>query len=221
MFFKYYWLVLIFYFLFISGSISEIYAQSETEVSIFRNVNNYNSNTFDYIFSFTNNSLGYITFGTPAIIYTGGLINKSNYDKNSALLVVTSNLSTGILTFFLKEIFQRDRPFAKLDDVRVLGDSLSPHKSFPSGHAALSFSLATMLSIRYKSPFLVIPVFLYALLTTYGRIYSGVHFPTDVISGSLLGVSIAFLTDYLFRMNIKTDELRQNLPFISVNIPIN
>jgi undecaprenyl-diphosphatase len=79
----------------------------------------------------------------------------------------------------------RHRPFET-----QLGPRSSTH-SFPSGHAATSFACATVLSAyapRYRVPF-----FALATLIALSRIYNGMHYPTDVLAGAVLGVLTALL----------------------------
>jgi len=64
--------------------------------------------------------------------------------------------------------------------------------SFPSGHAAQAFAVATMLSLRYR-PVVSLPAFLWAGLVAYGRIYVGVHYPSDVLGGMAVGALLSAL----------------------------
>jgi undecaprenyl-diphosphatase len=84
-----------------------------------------------------------------------------------------------------KLIVQRHRPFET-----QLGPPSNTH-SFPSGHTATSFAAATVLS--FYAPRWRVPFFLLATLIGISRIYNGMHYPTDVLAGALLGVLTALL----------------------------
>jgi undecaprenyl-diphosphatase len=84
-----------------------------------------------------------------------------------------------------KLIVQRHRPFET-----QIGPPSSTH-SFPSGHTATSFACATVLSAFV--PRLRVPFFLLAALIGISRVYNGMHYPTDVVAGALLGVLTALL----------------------------
>ncbi len=90
----------------------------------------------------------------------------------------------------LKNIFERPRPFTELSGVRLLvgkGRSFS----FPSNHAATSFAIMTVFwyFFRYKSVRII--SLLIAIIIGISRMYIGVHYPSDVIGGALLGVSVS------------------------------
>jgi undecaprenyl-diphosphatase len=100
------------------------------------------------------------------------------------------------VVYGLKFLVKRERPLFFLEMASKLskgpGEILDP--SFPSAHAAFSFMMATLLSLwfpRYWIIFFVIAVFI-----SWTRIYLGVHYPTDVIVGALLGYGITRI--YIF-----------------------
>jgi len=105
----------------------------------------------------------------------------------------------------LKFLVQRQRPLFFLEVASKLskgpGEILDP--SFPSGHAAFSFMMATLLALwfpRYRFIFFIVAGFV-----GWTRIYLGLHYPTDVIAGSLLGYGITKLfLHWVAGLNIKT-----------------
>src|SRR5712691_2846840 len=88
----------------------------------------------------------------------------------------------------LKEVFDVERPSQRYASPRTLVGA--PHDaSFPSGHAAMSFSAATILTtyVPRAAPLW----FLLALAIGFSRIYVGVHYPLDIVGGAVLGVLVA------------------------------
>lgn len=85
----------------------------------------------------------------------------------------------------VKILVKRDRPFEVLGDVEFV---LPPPDrfSFPSGHTAGAFVLAIIISTFF--PVMTIPLFLWAGAVGISRIYIGVHYPSDVLAGVLLGI---------------------------------
>jgi len=94
-----------------------------------------------------------------------------------------------VIQKLIKHKVKRQRPGASVKGIRFL---VSPPDqfSFPSGHTAGAFIMGVL--TLYFFPFLTIPVFMWAGLMGFSRIYNGVHFPTDVFAGALLGIVSAF-----------------------------
>ena len=93
----------------------------------------------------------------------------------------------GILIQVIKHLIGRPRPKV-LDAVGfTLGPSFAAgFDSFPSGHAASAFAFASSLTVFY--PGMRYPLYIYAALVSFSRIYVGAHFPSDVFAGIVLGL---------------------------------
>lgn len=99
-----------------------------------------------------------------------------------------------------KRILGRQRPYKVLNDINTFGIDMKDY-SFPSGHTTASFCMATIISINY--PQLLTFAVLFAFLIGISRIYLGVHFPSDVLAGSMLGVVSAFIVHYYFQWAVQ------------------
>lgn len=97
----------------------------------------------------------------------------------------------GLLIYkLIKRLTERLRPFVKSGDI-MLGTAPLDQYSFPSGHTlhAVSFSL---IAIHYL-PFLGWVLLPFAFLIAMSRVVLGLHYPTDVLAGAIIGLGLAVL----------------------------
>src|SRR6266404_1326903 len=104
------------------------------------------------------------------------------------MLVLIVALGDGLVCLTIKEVVGRQRPFLVLPDVHLLVGQ-SNTGSMPASHAANWFA-ATMVAFVYyrRSVWFMLPV---AGLVSFSRMYNGVHFPSDVLAGAVLGAGYA------------------------------
>ena len=117
----------------------------------------------------------------------------------SLLLVVTDQT-----TNLFKVTFQRLRP-CNNPDINTIIRLVKPSNSFSffSGHAANSMATMTFLFLilkkQYRYAFLI---FLFPLIFAYSRIYLGLHYPLDILTGYLFGATFGFVTYKLYQIYI-------------------
>ena len=114
-------------------------------------------------------------------------------DRTTALRAVSEALPVlwaTMLTvnFPLKQIFRRRRPFIAFVRARVLGPKPKDF-SFPSGHTAAAFAGALLFGAHL--PILAPLFYAIAVVVGFSRIYLGVHYPSDVFIGAIVGSSLA------------------------------
>ncbi|MBP6925809.1 MAG: phosphatase PAP2 family protein [Candidatus Pacebacteria bacterium] len=100
------------------------------------------------------------------------------------ILVTSSVFSAWVVVVLLKSIFAVARPYMYLDNVQLLF-TYGGYDSLPSGHAAFFGALAVAVYFHHK--YLSLVLALSALFISIARIMSGVHLPSEIIAGFLLG----------------------------------
>ncbi len=118
--------------------------------------------------------------------FKGGMRGKILVLGLILLIVVTDQTGFRIL----KELFERARP------CRALSDAITPigcagGYSFPSNHALNNFAAATFISRLFPNYKWV--VFTVASLIALSRVYLGVHYPSDILAGALIGTAFGYL----------------------------
>lgn len=113
------------------------------------------------------------------------IFKKTRKTGFSVALALLCGLIIGNL--LLKNLVGRIRPYDLNEGVEILIARLSDY-SFPSGHTLASFEAATVLMIRDKR--IGVPALILAVIIAFSRLYLYVHYPTDVLAGMILGVSI-------------------------------
>lgn len=140
---------------------------------------------------------GYVCLSMAAGIYLVGELGKRKKLKETGLAAFKSVVLTSVFTYAIKYATQRHDPQADHPaDPRMWEGPFGSyrHTSFPSGHSAAIFALASVISTAYKENIWV-PVLSYSLasLSAMSRIYEDEHWSSDVIIGSALGFAIGKL----------------------------
>jgi membrane-associated phospholipid phosphatase len=139
-----------------------------------------------------------LSVGIPTVMGVYALIQKDEPLLKDAIYIGTSVIEAVGLTYGLKYTFDRQRPYEKYPGlITPIEPEDSP--SFPSGHTAAAFSLATSLSITYPKWYVIAPSAVWACGVGLARINQGVHYPSDVLTGAAIGVGCAFVNVYVNR----------------------
>ncbi len=125
------------------------------------------------------------------IIWKGG--NKGRITVGVLIFVIIG--SDQFNSVILKDIFGRIRPCKALEGVRLLVDC-GGGLSFPSSHAVNNFAGAAVISHFYRKQAKY--WYAFAALVAFTRTYVGVHYPSDILAGGLIGLGIGFSVTYIW-----------------------
>ena len=102
-------------------------------------------------------------------------------------LIINNNL--------IKNLVQRPRPFRTFPELQIIIPTPSEF-SFPSGHTSSSFAAAAVF-YRHLPKKLGVSSVVLAGLIGFSRLYVGVHYPTDVLAGVIMGILLSYMAEFL------------------------
>lgn len=117
-------------------------------------------------------------------------------------IMLTFLLTDQVSSSLIKDWVQRLRPSHIPEwegSFRLLEDKGGLY-SFVSSHASNVFGLACFSSLVYRRKWFTLPIFLWASLVSYSRIYVGKHFPLDVICGAIIGLLLGWIIYRFFKL---------------------
>ena len=127
--------------------------------------------------------------GTAAVlVVVGGPKGRRAAVRGLASVAVTSVVANAAV----KQVWRRQRPTRTSDRAEARELRMPTSLSFPSGHSASAFAFAT--GVGSQLPIAAVPLRAAAGLVAYSRVHTGVHYPGDVVVGSMLGTALGQLT---------------------------
>jgi len=115
--------------------------------------------------------------------------NRKKYPRLLWQALLAAILSRGIITEAIRFLWHRSRPFVEQNFIPLIPHADSA--SFPSGHAAFFFAIGTVLYVYNKKAGMVF--LLGSALMGIARVAAGVHWPSDVAWGAVIGVVCGFI----------------------------
>ncbi len=167
------------------------------------------TNIEEYIFFFLNNLAGkyflldvflyfFVTFSPYILLFFILFLLLRNFKKY--LFFVVEVVFAGFfaryaLVSIIRHFFPRVRPFYKLEDINFLLEQ-KESMSFPSGHTAFVFAISTV--IYFYNRKIGVTLFVLSSLMGLARIISGIHWPTDILGGIVVGVLSGVMISEIF-----------------------
>ena len=161
------------------------------DIDLLKKINVNRNTAFDPALKSITNTAVPLSIATPVVMYTIGLIHKDSLIKQKAVFIGETFLASAFVTIASKSIFKRDRPYVTHPSIQPL--SVEGSYSMPSGHTSSAFATATSLSMAFPKWYIVVPSFVWASSVGYSRMHLGVHYPSDVLVGALVGSGSAVL----------------------------
>ena len=161
------------------------------DINLLKSINKNETAFKDNFFKPETRSVIIFNIAAPVGVFTAGLIKHNAALKKDAVYMAGAFVLSSAITIATKQIVKRKRPFDEYPFIvkRDEGGSYS----FPSGHTSAAFTTATSLSLLFPKWYVIVPSYLWAVTVGYGRMYLGVHYPTDVLAGAVVGAGSAWL----------------------------
>ncbi|BCN31297.1 phosphatase PAP2 family protein [Anaeromicropila herbilytica] len=142
-------------------------------------------------------------YGGVWLLISGGLLLSRKTRKVAILSFISLILCYLVNNIIIKNVVHRKRPFNQYEDIEELVKKPKDY-SFPSGHTCGSFAAAGIY-IRFLHGKIARFSILLASIIGYSRIYVGVHYPSDVVIGGMIGILGSQSIYYMYRFLSKKD----------------
>lgn len=163
------------------------------------------SKSFDWLMLFLGHYFPYLI--AVGLVAAWFFVNQNNR-KALGISFLAFVLSRGILVEVVRKIVPRNRPFLSYEVVQLIAKGME--KSFPSGHAAAFFAIAAGMYLYNKKVGLWL--FVTATIISLARVISGVHYPSDILAGALVGIFSAWFVNRVFSNQI--ENLTEKISFL-------
>jgi undecaprenyl-diphosphatase len=167
------------------------YAQN-ADIDLLRNINLYRNKNLDAPMEAITNSAYVVSAIVPVTeLITGYITQNKALTAKGWQCVAGLGINT-VLTFGLKYTVNRQRPYTTYTYLQPYRHNKDA--SFPSGHTSFAFNTATSLSIAFPKWYVIVPGYAWATTIAYSRMHLGMHYPTDLLGGAVVGAASAWLS---------------------------
>lgn len=125
-------------------------------------------------------------------------INFKKYWRMVLEAVLAAGITRFVVAEFIRWLWFRPRPFVT-NNVNLLIDYNSREASFPSGHACFYFALSTIVYVYNRK--LGTAFYIASLFIVLARVFVGIHWPSDILAGAIIGVMVGLILNKLIKKN--------------------
>jgi len=134
-------------------------------------------------------------------IFVTGLITHNDHAIDTGIRSAEASVDSVILYAALKAILARQRPYTGQGEGKFFSGNWTAG-SFPSGHATLAWTLATVMAHEYPNWPVRLLAYGVATAVSTTRVTGGVHFPSDVFAGSVIGFGVGTYVSHKDRQKL-------------------
>lgn len=162
------------------------------DIQTLKRVNLERNTHLDGSMKWISNSEYVLGIAAPASVLAVGLIGKKKEVFRAGLQMTGGVVINTCATWLLKRGVNRPRPSVTYPFLQPLESE--KQFSFPSGHTSNAFCNATNLALNYRKWYVVVPAYTWACTVAYSRMHLGMHYPSDVLAGAILGAGSAWFS---------------------------
>jgi len=166
-------------------------AHAQTDINWLRHIHSNQPRSADGLMKGISDSHYAVGFCVPAAELIFGLAKHDKPTLYNAIQTATGMGISAVVTYGIKHGINRDRPYVTYPD--IIPQERYTSYSMPSGHTSFAFAAATSVSLQYPKWYVIAPAYLWAGAVGYSRLYIGVHYPSDVLVGAIVGTGSAFI----------------------------
>ena len=139
-------------------------------------------------------SVAPLSAAVPFTLLITGIIKDDSVMVENGIKASVAFGFNAIVTTGMKYGFDRRRPYTIYPSLFHQKSKKVEDYSFPSAHTSFAFTTATSLSLSCKKWYVIVPAYAWACGVAYSRMQLGMHYPTDVLMGALIGTASSFLS---------------------------
>jgi membrane-associated phospholipid phosphatase len=180
-------------FLFIASFFISFLQAQPGEVKLLSSIYNDSSSAKISASKLLSSSVAPISAAVPFTLLLTGIIKKDSTLIDKGIKASVAFGFNAIVTSGMKYAADRRRPFTTYPDLFHAKSKVEDY-SMPSGHTSFAFAAATSVSLSCRKWYVIVPAYTWACGAAYSRMQLGVHYPTDVLMGALIGTASSFLS---------------------------
>lgn len=147
----------------------------------------------------------FVSIALVLVVLITSIVKRSKPMRKQFYTLAIVLILVVIVSQGLKALIYRERPFITHPFIEKLSEAGS--SSFPSGHTLEAFAIAAAISLLISKKKIVIPVYIWAILVAYSRMALGVHYPSDVLAGIIIGTFIGWVVPWIFQRIIPSGKI--------------
>lgn len=162
------------------------------DIDLLESINVNRDRSLDGGFKFVSDAAPILSFATPVTLLAVAYFKHDKTLLNKAYVTGAAVLASVVITQALKYGIDRRRPYNSYSQIQ--NEHIESSPSFPSGHTSAIFATATSLSLAFPKWSVIAPAYTVAASVAYSRMFLGVHYPSDVLAGMIIGAGSAYLS---------------------------